>query len=138
MLAVLVSYVLQLPEPLQPSISQLSPQIQEWYSRGSMVNILDKNMFVLTQGHSHCHFSSLKTILKCLGDAQETLILIHGFPTSSFDYFDVIDELSQSYKVVVFDHIGFGLSDKPPLNYTYSLVDQADQALALWKHLGIK
>ena len=72
------------------------------------------------------------------GSAEETIILIHGFPTSSFDYFDVIDQLSEKYRVVVFDHIGFGFSDKPSSNYTYSLVDQAEQALALWTRLGIK
>ena len=71
------------------------------------------------------------------GAGEDTIILIHGFPTSSFDYADVIDTLSDKYRVLVFDHIGFGFSDKP-LNYTYSLVDQAEQALALWKHLGIK
>jgi len=85
------------------------------------VDILDKKMFVLTQG-----------------SAKETIILIHGFPTSSFDYFDVIDQLSEKYRVVVFDHIGFGFSDKPSNNYTYSLLDQAEQALALWTRLGIK
>ena len=77
--------------------------------------------------------------LQCLflGTSENTLILIHGFPTSSFDYFEIIDSLSEDYRVVVFDHIGFGFSDKPT-NYTYSLVDQAEQALALWRHLAIR
>jgi pimeloyl-ACP methyl ester carboxylesterase len=39
--------------------------------------------------------------------------------------------------VVVFDHLGFGFSDKP-VDYTYSLVDQAEQAIQLWMELGIE
>jgi len=121
LVVVLLSYIYQLADPVPPQLSELSPQIQAWFRRGSLVDILDKKMFVLTQG-----------------SAKETIILIHGFPTSSFDYFDVIDQLSEKYRVVVFDHIGFGFSDKPSSNYTYSLLDQAEQALALWTRLGIK
>jgi len=114
-----ISYVLQLPAPTSPDIKDLHPQQQEWYKKGSMIEILGKKMFTVTKGNS-----------------ENTLILIHGFPTSSFDYFEIIDNLSEDYRVVAFDHIGFGFSDKPS-NYTYSLVDQAEQALALWRHLAI-
>ena len=172
LVVVLLSYIYQLPEPVPPQLSELSPQIQAWFRRGSLVDILDKKMFVLTQGQSHLihivkqwtseiyflyikylpnskifqtscssirSFSSLGIQYFFLsGSAKETIILIHGFPTSSFDYFDVIDQLSERYRVVVFDHIGFGFSDKPSNNYTYSLLDQAEQALALWTRLGIK
>lgn len=119
-LTLLVSYVIQLPTPTSPVISEMSPAIQEWFNKGSLINVLGKQMFTVTQG-----------------SGEETIILIHGFPTSSFDYFDVIDSLSEKYKVVVFDHIGFGFSEKP-VNYTYTLMDQADQALTLWKLLGIR
>ena len=101
-------------------MKDLTPQQQEWFSRGEMVEILGQQMFTLKQGN-----------------ASQTLILIHGFPTSSYDYIDVIDKLSLDYTVLVFDHLGFGFSDKP-LDYTYSLVDQAEQTLALWRQLGIK
>ena len=71
------------------------------------------------------------------GVGSETIILIHGFPTSSFDYNQVISTLAEQYQVVVFDHLGFGFSDKP-VDYTYSLIDQAEQALQLWMELGIE
>ena len=90
-----------------------------------MVPVLGKEMFVVTAGGEEEE------------EERETIILIHGFPTSSLDYADVIDPLAENYRVVVFDHIGFGFSDKP-INYTYSLVDQAEQALALWRTLGIR
>ena len=39
--------------------------------------------------------------------------------------------------IVTFDHLGYGFSDKPSQGYTYSLMDQADNALTLWRKLGI-
>lgn len=41
------------------------------------------------------------------------MLLIHGFPSSSFDYHKVIEELSMYYNVIMVDHLGFGFSDKP-------------------------
>ena len=101
----------------------LTALLRAWHGRGRMVPVLGKEMFVVTAGEEE--------------EERETIILIHGFPTSSLDYADVIDPLAENYRVVVFDHIGFGFSDKP-INYTYSLVDQAEQALALWRTLGIR
>lgn len=77
-----------------------------------------------------------------LGDssaaAEETLLLIHGFPESSYSYHKVVDGLLTHFKrVVLFDFIGYGYSDKPRTNYTYSLFEQADVALEVWKQLGV-
>lgn len=68
---------------------------------------------------------------------KPVLCILHGFPTSSFDYWKVFDTLSEHYRVIVHDHLGFGFSAKPT-NYSYSLVDQTDIALKLWQALGIK
>jgi len=120
LLALLVSYLLQLdPEPpLQ--LEDLDQELQDWYKRGALVDVLGHKMFTLSEGVG-----------------SETIILIHGFPTSSFDYNQVISTLAEEYQVVVFDHLGFGFSDKP-VDYTYSLIDQAEQALQLWVELGIE
>lgn len=70
--------------------------------------------------------------------ADDTLLLLHGFPESSYSYHKVINGLAKQFKrIVVFDMLGYGLSDKPAENYTYSLFEQADVALQVWKHLGI-
>lgn len=69
-------------------------------------------------------------------EATETLVILHGFPTSSMDYYKVLDALGERYRVIVHDHIGFGYSDKP-VNYSYSLKDQADIALDLWRELKL-
>lgn len=48
------------------------------------------------------------------------LLLIHGWPTSSIDWFDVAEQLSASYRVCALDFPGYGFSDKPP-GWGYSL-----------------
>ena len=49
----------------------------------------------------------------------ETILFIHGTPSWSFDYRNVIKKLKENYRCVAIDHIGFGLSDKPE-HYDYS------------------
>lgn len=52
------------------------------------------------------------------------LLLIHGFPTASWDWEALWPSLSTRYRVHALDLIGFGFSDKPR-DYDYSLTDQA-------------
>lgn len=63
------------------------------------------------------------------------LLLIHGFPTSSWDWHAVFDALKHGRRVIACDMLGFGLSDKP--HAPYSLFGQADLQIALLEHLGI-
>lgn len=49
----------------------------------------------------------------------QTLLFVHGTPSWSFDYRNVIKNLRGSYRCLALDHIGFGLSDKPA-DYDYS------------------
>ena len=58
------------------------------------------------------------------GDGRP-LLLIHGFPTSSWDWHAVFDALKHGRRVIACDMLGFGLSDKP--HAPYSLFGQADQ-----------
>jgi pimeloyl-ACP methyl ester carboxylesterase len=93
---------------------------ENWKSRGKFFSILNKNIFVIDEGKS-----------------KDVLVILHGYPTSSFDYEKVLPELSNRYRVVIHDHLGFGFSDKPD-SFTYSLIDQADFALQLWHKMGLK
>lgn len=54
-------------------------------------------------------------------------LLLHGFPTSSWDFAEILPALSAARPVVTFDFLGFGLSDKPE-TLGYSLFEQADIA----------
>ena len=65
------------------------------------------------------------------------LLLIHGFPTSSWDWHKTWGPLTQQFKVYAPDMIGFGYSDKPK-RYQYSITDQARLHEAFMDHLGIK
>lgn len=54
------------------------------------------------------------------------LLLIHGFPTASWDYSDIWPLIAPRFgRLIAPDMIGFGFSAKPP-DYPYDLVDQAD------------
>ncbi|WP_394973845.1 alpha/beta fold hydrolase [uncultured Croceitalea sp.] len=53
---------------------------------------------------------------------NETILLLHGFPSSSHMYRDIINELSDMYHLIAPDYIGFGLSDMPlvsEFDYTF-------------------
>ncbi len=58
----------------------------------------------------------------------EPLLVLHGFPTSSYDYAAVLDPLRRHRRVLLLDMLGYGLSAKPDRPYTMAL--QADIAAA--------
>jgi len=66
----------------------------------------------------------------------EPLVLIHGFPSSAWDWQHIRPELEKHYRVIAADLLGYGLSDKP-WPHQYSMYEQADIVLGVVKHLGI-
>ncbi|MGH8442784.1 MAG: alpha/beta fold hydrolase [Nevskiaceae bacterium] len=69
--------------------------------------------------------------------AGTALLLIHGFPTSSWDWHPVWDELGAKFpRVIAPDLMGFGFSSKPA-GYSYSILDQADLVEGLLGHLRV-
>jgi pimeloyl-ACP methyl ester carboxylesterase len=64
------------------------------------------------------------------------LVLIHGFPTASWDWQRLWAELTGRFRVVAADMLGFGFSAKPR-KHVYSIHEQADLHEALLAHLGI-
>ncbi len=66
----------------------------------------------------------------------EVLLLIHGFPTASWDWCRVWDELALQYRVIAADMLGFGFSDKPA-QHNYSLIEQADLHQQLCQQLEV-
>lgn len=70
------------------------------------------------------------------GNGGETLLCLHGFPASSFDYQKIWDELTQRFTVIAFDMVGYGFSVKP-IEWGYTTFDQADVLESLLKHLGV-
>ncbi len=73
---------------------------------------------------------SVQVFYTCLGDAAKpAMLMVHGFPTSSFDFRLPARDLSADYRVCTLDFPGYGLSDKPT-GYRYTL---GDDARLLWR-----
>jgi pimeloyl-ACP methyl ester carboxylesterase len=96
----------------------------EWKFKGKFIQVNNNRLFVIDTNNG-------------INTSQKSMVILHGYPTSSFDYYKVLPELSVNYRVILHDHLGFGFSDKPK-DVDYSLVTQADIALELWRQLGLK
>jgi pimeloyl-ACP methyl ester carboxylesterase len=70
-------------------------------------------------------------------DSDTALVLIHGFPTASWDWHRIWEPLATKFpRLVAPDMIGFGYSAKPR-DYRYSIFDQADLHENLLRSLGV-
>ena len=106
----------------------MSPHIKAWEASGEYTTYspLKHKLFVKQVGNPHAA-------------ADKTLLLIHGFPESSYSYHAILRGMSETFdRIILFDMLGYGLSDKPTDNYTYSLFEQADTVFAVWQHFNIK
>ena len=97
--------------------SQFSEPTRRWLESGRHLDIEGKRIFVYERGDG------------------PAVLLLHGFPTSGYDWRGVIDGLSDAYRCVAFDFPGYGLSDKPAA-YSYSLFQQTDVLEGLAKALA--
>ena len=96
--------------------------------------------------HSHstryrfASINGLQTFYREAGNPDApTILLLHGFPSSSHMYRDLIPALADRFHVIAPDYIGFGLSEAPAANvFTYTFDALADQILALIDHLGLE
>ena len=93
--------------------------LAQWKAGGSYYRYQQHQIFVREEG------------------AGETLLLIHGFPTASWDWYLLWPKLEEKYHVIAPDLLGFGFSDKPR-NYPYSILDQANMIEALLQHKKIE
>jgi pimeloyl-ACP methyl ester carboxylesterase len=105
-----------------------SAGLQQWQSAGQ---------YLTTARFGH------KVFCLQIGDPsaapEQTLLVLHGFPESSYSFRKVLDGLGRTFaRIVLFDFLGYGLSDKPVGTYTYSLFEQADLALQVWRQLGVR
>jgi pimeloyl-ACP methyl ester carboxylesterase len=66
-----------------------------------------------------------------------TVLLLHGFPTWSYDYAEVATDLAADHDVITLDFLGYGASDKPN-PYDYSVAESADTVEDLAAHLGLE
>ena len=82
----------------------------EWTSTTEDNNAAKVNVFYRTWGD----------------ESKPKLVLIHGFPNSSFDYYKMIPYLEDEYHIAALDFPGSGFSDKPLDGYNYMLAENAE------------
>ena len=68
---------------------------------------------------------------------SDTILMIHGFLGSSYDFIDVMNELKDRFHVIAVDMIGFGLSEKP-IDFDYAKQKQAEGLVKFLDTLGIE
>lgn len=92
-----------------------------WRSRGRTVDLRDGRIFAV----------------ELAGSTGVPVLVLHGFPTSSWDFAEAAAALAaRGRRVVLFDFLGFGFSDKPH-DAGYSLFEQADIATGVARAFGI-
>lgn len=100
------------------------PDPDTWRAMGSLDAIYDHEVFVIDRAPAGV-------------DDPPTIVYLHGYPTSTHDLAPVLPALTARHRVVAHDHLGFGLSAKP-VDYSYSLIEQAEVALEVWRRRGVK
>ena len=67
------------------------------------------------------------------------VVLLHGYPSSSFAFRHLIPRLADQYRVIAPDHLGYGFSDAPPVeefNYTFDAL--ASLTSGLLNEIGVR
>ena len=95
--------------------------VATWQARGARRALAGHDIFVIDRAPAT--------------ETAEPILLLHGFPTCSFDWRGVIDLIARQRRVITLDFLGFGLSAKP--DQRYSLFEQADIVQALLEQTGL-
>ncbi|MCX5529132.1 alpha/beta hydrolase [Streptomyces sp. NBC_00006] len=92
-----------------------------------------------TVHHRTATINGLDAFYREAGDPKApAVVLLHGFPTSSHMFRNLIPALADRYHVIAPDHIGFGQSAMPALrDFPYTFGALADVTSGLLQHLGI-
>ncbi|MEM7419634.1 MAG: alpha/beta hydrolase [Pseudomonadota bacterium] len=107
--------------------------IEQWQQTGQTFPYCEMNIFYQDSKYSEL---GVKKIHPNNLHVAPTLVLIHGFPTASWDWHKIWPSLCQHFRVITLDMLGFGFSEKP-IEYDYSIHNQANVFEALLKHLNI-
>ena len=100
---------------------------KEWEKAGQYLTIKGHQIFVIDENSNASKDASQN---------KDTILLIHGFPTSSWDWVKIWPRFSSDYRLIAMDMLGFGLSDKPN-PHDYSIHEQADIVEGIIQQLGL-
>ncbi|MBI2698566.1 MULTISPECIES: alpha/beta fold hydrolase [Mycobacterium] len=92
-----------------------------------------------TVHHRYATIDGHRLFYREAGDPRHpTIVLLHGFPTSSYMFRNLIPELADRFHVVAPDHLGFGLSDAPSVDeFDYTFDALSDLTAGLLSTLGV-
>ena len=122
--AILVAYYINKPPP------KFSPQVAEWFKTSQ---VFKYNNTVDIHFHD---FQQPK--IKGRMEERPVLMVIHGFPASSYIWKDLVPNLSLKFsRVILPDLLGLGFSDKP-VGHSYSLIEHQEILEQLLIKLGVK
>ena len=84
--------------------------------------------------------NGLKVFYREAGNPRApTIVLLHGFPSSSHMFRDLIPQLADRYHVIAPDYIGFGYSAAPSITtFSYTFDNLAHQVQGLLDQIGVK
>lgn len=92
-----------------------------------------------TVHHRYATVAGRRIFYREAGDpGAPVIVLLHGFPTSSFMFRNLIPDLADRYRVIAPDYLGFGYSDAPSvdeLDYTFDAL--ADSVAGLLNQLQV-
>jgi pimeloyl-ACP methyl ester carboxylesterase len=97
----------------------MTESLDEWWAGGERRSVGGRRLFVRAAG------------------SGPALLLLHGFPASSFEWAALQQRLAARHEAISFDFLGFGASEKPP-GHTYSIFEQTDLTEALLSELGVE
>ncbi|BBY02808.1 alpha/beta fold hydrolase [Mycobacterium seoulense] len=89
--------------------------------------------------HRYATVEGHRLFFRQAGDPNApALVLLHGFPTSSYMFRHLLPTLADRYHVIAPDYLGFGLSDAPSVQeFDYTFDALTDLAAGLLRTLGI-
>jgi pimeloyl-ACP methyl ester carboxylesterase len=87
----------------------------------------------------HVEADGVRVFYREAGDSQAPVVLLlHGFPASSFQFRELIPRLADRYRVIAPDLPGFGFTEVPAArNYKYTFDALATTILAFTNALGL-
>lgn len=137
--------------------NKLNNELINWEKKGKYYNINNKQIFGINNlnlfnennknecndgddNNNENHYNENNNNQKKNNNNRKlTYIIIHGYPSSSFEYsynnLNIFEKYNYNY--VLHDHIGFGFSEKLNNNFGYSIQDHADITLEYWKTIGV-
>lgn len=118
LLVLLVAAFIYWPAP------DLTEEVKAWKAKGHVYSYQSFDIF-----YYHGKNPTANT--------KSSVIILHSFPASSYVWKELVDELQLIFaNVIIPDLIGLGFSDKP-LNFNYTVAEQANLVTSLSQSLGI-